>query len=353
MISIVIPSHNNLRHLKNAYTSIKKHAPEAEIVLYDDASTDETWEWITSLNDDKVIKLKSDTRVGHTILYDLGIKASTNDIVGIFHADMIMGPNYVENVIKHLRRGKVVCGTRVEPPLHPAGPEKIIRNFGLDFDDLDIPAFEEFVITIQPIHNGETSKGMFAPWVIYKEDFESIGGHDWGFAPFPFEDSDIFQRWLLAGYDLIQSRDAFVYHLTCRGHKWTGEIGKPDDYFKEAEAKARKYYIKKWGSWIQNDQFQHPILVPVYKKCALIYNYRPSPLDDWFTAINPTNPEEYDVVVEFDMNQFPEQGFNIIAKLNEIVKDTNDTGTFEVANLKIRINSVEDRSKDLIFINNQ
>jgi hypothetical protein len=37
----------------------------------------------------------------------------------------------------------------------------------------------------------------------------------------------------------------------------------------------------------------------------------------------------------------------------EIVKDTNDTGTFEVANLKIRINSVEDRSKDLIFINNQ
>jgi glycosyltransferase involved in cell wall biosynthesis len=272
MISIIIPSHNNLRHLKNAYTSIKKHAPETEIILYDDASTDGTWEWITNLQDEKIIKLKSDERVGHTVLYDLGIKAATNEIVGIFHADMIMGPNYVKNIIKHLRKGKVVCGTRIEPPLHPEGPEKIIQDFGLDFDSLDIEAFEEFVNYNQPIYDGETTKGMFAPWVIYKEDFESIGGHDWGFAPFPFEDSDIFQRWLLAGYELIQSRDAFVYHLTCRGHKWTGEIGKPDDYFMKAEAKARQYYIKKWGSWIKNDYYQHPILIPVYKKKVIIHN---------------------------------------------------------------------------------
>ena len=46
MISIVIPSHNNLKHLKNAYESIKKHAPQAEVILYDDASTDGTWGWM-------------------------------------------------------------------------------------------------------------------------------------------------------------------------------------------------------------------------------------------------------------------------------------------------------------------
>ena len=49
MISIVIPSHNNLRHLKNAYESIKKHAPQAEIILYDDASTDGTWGWMLKI----------------------------------------------------------------------------------------------------------------------------------------------------------------------------------------------------------------------------------------------------------------------------------------------------------------
>ena len=46
MISLIIPSYNNLRHLKNVYASIQKHAPEAEVVLLDDGSTDGTWEWI-------------------------------------------------------------------------------------------------------------------------------------------------------------------------------------------------------------------------------------------------------------------------------------------------------------------
>ena len=52
MISIVIPSHNNLKHLKNAYESIKKHAPQAEIIFYDDASTDGTWGWMLKIAND-------------------------------------------------------------------------------------------------------------------------------------------------------------------------------------------------------------------------------------------------------------------------------------------------------------
>ena len=46
IISFVIPSYNNLRHLKNAYSSVKKHAFNNEIIFLDDGSTDGTWEWI-------------------------------------------------------------------------------------------------------------------------------------------------------------------------------------------------------------------------------------------------------------------------------------------------------------------
>lgn len=354
-ISIIIPSHNNLRHLKNAYTSVKKHAPEAEVILYDDASTDGTWEWLEEIkgSDANLMILKSDSRVGHTVLYDKGIQAATNNIVGIMHADMIMGPNYVENMLKHLKPMTVVCGTRIEPPLHPEGAEKIVRNFGMDFDDLNIPAFEEFALVAQKEYEGKTTRGMFAPWILYKEDFISMGGHDWGFAPFPYEDSDIFQRWLLNGYTLVQVRDAFVYHLTCRGHRWTGEIGKNDDYFYQAELSARKFYIKKWGSWIKNDEFQHPILIPVYRKCAVITNYTPSDLDDWFTDINPQSTEGYDVVVEFDFNQLVSDDTLVITSLNEIVQSTDQIGEFEISNLKITINSTKDRSYELIKANNE
>ena len=49
MISFIIPSYNNLKHLKNVYASIQKHAPQAEVILLDDGSTDDTWEWICEL----------------------------------------------------------------------------------------------------------------------------------------------------------------------------------------------------------------------------------------------------------------------------------------------------------------
>ena len=52
----------------------------------------------------------------------------------------------------------------------------------------------------------ETTEGIFAPWAIYKEDFQKIGGHDDLFAPQSKEDSDIFNRFILAGYEVVQTR---------------------------------------------------------------------------------------------------------------------------------------------------
>ena len=134
-VTLVIPGYNNLRHLKNCYASIKKHASDIKLILLDDGSTDGTFEWISSLSDPNITSIyRSEKRLGHVILYDKGIDLAETEIVGIFHCDMIMGPNYIENVLKHLEKEKVVCATRIEPPLHPPGKEKIIQNFGMDFD---------------------------------------------------------------------------------------------------------------------------------------------------------------------------------------------------------------------------
>ena len=356
MISLIIPSYNNLKHLKNVYTSIKKHAPEAEVVLLDDGSTDGTWEWIQNQD---CVKYRSEERVGHTILYDKGIELTTNKIVGILHADMIIGPNYIQNLIKHLKPLTVVCGTRIEPPLHPEGKEKIIKDFGLDFDTLNIEAFEQFALEKQIEFKDQTTKGMFAPWILYKEDFQAIGGHDPIFAPFPYEDSDIFQRWILNGYELIQSRDAFVYHLTCRGHRWTEQVGKDDEYYKMVSNRASRNYLRKWGSWIKNDEFQYPIISPKYDIGFIIENCNHqilSLLEPWCSTmyvdcdykeyINQEQPNtSYDlseriypydnekqnyILVKFNGNKFNQSSFSLITMLPEIIQQTNDLGSFEL-----------------------
>lgn len=385
MISFIIPSYNNLKHLKNVYASIKKHAPSTEIVLLDDASTDGTWDWICEVakSDDKIIKIRWTTRVGHTILYDVGIRYANNDIVGILHADMILGPNYVENVLKHLKPGVVVCGTRIEPPLHPEGMEKIIKDFGLDFDSLNIKAFEDYCVIAQETFANQTTKGMFAPWVIYKKDFEAIGGHDPLFAPFPYEDSDIFQRWILAGYELIQSRDSFVYHLTCRGHRWNEKVGVNDSYFEVASKVAGRNYLRKWGSWIKNDEYQHPIIPHKYNVAFVVRNCSEDLLgilepwcdriyvDNTFSYIeseqpntkfdltkrvlyiNENNPDlENDIVLEFNGKDFKQSSFNVIQNLSEILTDSGEIGTFELDCFKITINQLTTYEDTLIHTKN-
>jgi len=387
MISFIIPSYNNLKHLKNVYASIQKHAPQAEVILLDDGSNDGTWEWMKEveiLPNNQTRIIRSEERVGHTILYDKGIELATNDIVGILHADMILGPNYIENLIKHLEPGKVVCATRIEPPLHPEGKEKIIRDFGMDFDTLDIEAFEQYVLEAQSEFKNQTTKGMFAPWILYKSDFQIIGGHDPLFAPFPYEDSDIFQRWILAGYELIQSRDAFVYHLTCRGHRWTEQVGKDDDYFKQVSERAGKNYLRKWGSWIKNDEFQHPIILPKYNISYVIKNCPGQvlgALEPWcdriyienqeivdiyinreqentsfdltkrvFTLTNNKPEWENDIVIEFDANQLNQQNFHLLNQMPSIIKDSGEIGEFAIDIFKVTINHIEEYQNNLIKI---
>lgn len=383
-VTLVIPSSNNLRHLKNAYTSIKTHAQHCKIVMLDDGSTDGTTEWLAGISDDNITAIyRSDKRVGHTILYDKGIELAQTEVVGIMHADMILGPYYLENLLKHLQKETVVCATRVEPPLHPAGKEKIIRDFGTDFDNLNLNAFEAYVLEAQHEYKDLTTNGMFAPWIIYKEDFVAMGGHDALFAPFPYEDSDIFQRWILHGYELIQSRDSFAYHLTCRGHRWTEEIGKDDDYFKNASAKAARNYIRKWGSWIENDEYQMPILKPRYDIGIVVENCDANlllSLEPWFNNIyvdqtliadyikheqpktdlilearvrNIEEPKQNDILIYFDAKENVD--LNIVPNIQVIIRESVDAvGTYEYNGLKIDVLQMVDHTDKMMgtFIKN-
>ena len=253
----------------------------------------------------------------------------------------------------------------------------------MDFDDLNIEAFEEYAIKAQEEFKDQTSDGMFAPWIIYKEDFVAMGGHDKLFAPFPYEDSDIFQRWILYGYELIQSRDSFVYHLTCRGHRFVEEIGKDDDYFKNASAKAARNYLRKWGSWIENDEYQRPILKPRYDIGVVIENCTPELLnwiEPWFNntyvdqslideyikheqpktdlileaRVRPIEePKQNDIIIYFDAKDNAD--LNIVANIQVIIRESVDqVGTYEYEGFKIDVASLTDHTDKMMgtFVKN-
>ena len=203
------------------------------------------------------------------------MRVASTDIVSILHSDMIIGPGYFENMLKHLEKGKVVCATRIEPPIHPAGKEKIVRDFGDEADNFKWDAFEKFVIQEKADSVNLTTRGIFAPWMLYKDDHLSIGGHDQRFAPYGYEDSDIFNRWINAGYEMVQARDALCYHMTCRGHRWNKGVGIENPDYRYTMDKNAREFLRKWGDWIQNDEYQYPIINPKYNKGIVLYRGKP------------------------------------------------------------------------------
>ena len=64
------------------------------------------------------------------------------------------------------------------------------KDFGIEPEEFDEKGLLEF---LEEDKYGEEklTEGIFAPWAIYKDDFQSIGGHDPLYAPQSKEDSDI------------------------------------------------------------------------------------------------------------------------------------------------------------------
>ena len=109
---------------------------------------------------------------------------------------------------------------------------------------------------------------------MYKEDFLAIGGHDELFAPQSREDSDLFNRFHLAGYKFIQTWRGLVYHFTSRGSRFNpmsgGDIGQNSPEWTEQNRKSERNFIRKWGTMVQHDQMMKPVVSHKYDKYAPI-----------------------------------------------------------------------------------
>ena len=388
-ITFVIPSRNNLEFLQLAYKSIRNLKTKHEILVLNDASTDGTQEWINSLGDDDLITHHNPgpERIGIVGMFDKGIEMARTDIIMAFHADMVAAPNLDKHILKHLKRGTVVSATRVEPPLHPDGPEKMLMNFGIEIDDFNMDKFNSWVLNeYKPKHNKLVTEGIFAPWCMYKEDFLAVGGHDEVFAPQSKEDSDLFNRFVLNGYKVLQTWEGLVYHFTSRGSRFNkhagGAAGQNSNEWIQTTTKNGREFIRKWGHFIKHDSLMKPIIPPKYdigfivKNCndQLLEALEPwcnniyvdegnvhSMIDNYITleSLNTgfdlherirlfDDEKNNEILVTIDGSKFTQQDFQIVQQLPEIFKDSGEIGSFELGNLRIDIIQINTYEKELI-----
>jgi len=243
---------NLLLHSLKDNTNISQH----EILVFIDSDNQDTY---ASLLDLKNLfpNLKTCYNpnlhpIGGQRNISLMFHQAKNNIVCYLQSDMVIGKDFDKHILKNIDQQTVLSCTRIEPPLHPESPEKIVKDFGITPETFQYDNFNKFVSELQK-ENRPNIVSYFAPFAIYKNTwFDKLGGFDTQFRC-SREDSDLIIRIGLAGLNMIQCWNACVYHFTCvssRGKDWF-KSDKETKYKNElqslADQQELKRFIRKWG----------------------------------------------------------------------------------------------------------
>lgn len=388
-ITFCIPSKTNLRYLKTCIPSIRNNAyrNDHDIIIFVDSDEDGTVEWLEQVKDEYNLTYYINPKLGKELYgigraYDYCIEKSTTDIFMIFHADMMLGKDADLKAFNHLKEKTVVCATRIEPPLHPNNGEKILLDFGIWPEEFKENDFNKYVEEHK--ESDKITEGIFAPWMMYKQEFMDMGGHD----PIMHscrEDSDVFNRMSLAGFKFIQPWNSLVYHLTGRG---AGSFDGDEERHKKWQADMNKStleFIRKWGQNVNHTSLMKPIVSPKYNigiilkngnetlvkilepwadtlyvdegnVPTLIKNYinseQPNTAFDLFDRLKPyDNEKNSEILVEVDGTSFDQQDFKILTQLPDIIKDSGSIGRFKLGNIIVEIIQMNEYQDKLIKIN--
>ena len=309
MISLIIPTNKtNSEYTSYIVKNIRK--------IYPDESQVE-------------IIVSEDDTVTMGINYNNAVAKANGDKIILLHNDMVIKPGFVEQMDKDIVKGRITAYTRVEPPIFPDEfPGKKVVDCGVDLNSfnyqkfLDIKIEHDLLDPIGPFGGAQMFFGCM------KEDYLGIDGYT--FQLF-CEDDDLHLRHKLAGYEQKISC-AHVYHFVSK----TSRTGN----YQSIEKESNINFIKKWG-------FRQSIYNVVYKKKFILINSNPQ-LEE---ILNPWFNKGEDIIVEIDGGNFNQQDLQYIQQLNDIVKENNELGTFELGNLKITINSLKEHQHDLVTIN--
>ena len=387
-ITFCIPSKNNLRYLKTCLPSIRKNAyrQDHDIIVFVDSDNDGTVEWLKENHTKYNVTYYVNPDLGKSLFgigkaYDYCIEKSQTEICMIFHADMMLGKHADLEAFNLLEKGVVVCATRIEPPLHPNAGEKVLQDFGLWPEEFKESEFDSCVEELKILYKDKITMGIFAPWMIYRQDLLDIQGHD----PILLsarEDSDIFNRMKLNGYELKQSWRSYVYHLTGRGGQFqhgeiTNDEQKKSDEWRKLMENSTKEFIRKWGTTVKHDDLMDPIISPKFDIAYIVHNCTNDLLkslelfcDNIFTNLNYdeyiqeeqkntkfnlkkrlkslTDEVQNDVVIEFDATKLNSQNFNILQLMPEILKDSGSQGIFEIDIFIVKIKQLVSYESELI-----
>ena len=209
-ISIIIPVHNKFQYTLNCLKSISDNSNENyEVVVVDDASTDETENQLKNIANLSVIRNKDN--LGFIESCNKGVESSRGEYILFLNNDTVVTKNWLPPLLDLIKRSDVgAVGSKLVYPdgkLQEAG--NIIWNdaSGWNYGRGDNPEMPEYNF----VRDVDYCSG--AALIVKKDIFKRVKGFGTQFKPAYYEDTDLCFMIRDMGYRVLYQPQSVVIHF--------------------------------------------------------------------------------------------------------------------------------------------
>ena len=277
-ISVVIPSYNSMKTLKNTLESLKKQTfKDFEVLIVDDCSRDESFALAKRYTGSNTKILRNKENKGPAVSRNVGIKNARGGIIALTDSDCILSKDWLENMHKRFKdkninviMGKVniekstFLGDSISSLGYPAG-----GSVGFDrMWRVDKNGWTERASSC----NMGVRKEIFLKYGLFDESFPFAGGED---AEFPYRLTENKVK-------IKYCPEVVIWHVPRKDLKsfikWHFLRGKTNYYCKQ---KMRGVYtefvsLKIWSSInIIKDRYKDPKIILIIPLLILTFILQP------------------------------------------------------------------------------
>jgi glycosyltransferase involved in cell wall biosynthesis len=276
VVSVVIPTYNRAEALSRAIDSVLAQTfGDFEIIVVDDASTDETPAVVELYDDDRIDYRRLDRNHGANVARNKGIEVAEGDLLSFLDSDDELHPEHLERVVDRF----------LESPDRCAG---VYTSFERVNDGLiDVSIASDGEITATDVRK-ENIIGTLSCTTFESEVFEEIGNFD---EELPAsQDLDFYIR-VLKSRSMIGIKDILVTK-----HQLEYSIGKDIERKKEGFKQMRKKHGDALSTAYKSKQYRVEGQLYAeegelnhardrFQKALLLYPKNPLPYYFYFTSL--------------------------------------------------------------------
>jgi GT2 family glycosyltransferase len=261
-VSLIIPTRDRLSLLRSCVDGLLHRTAydNLEVIIVDNDSCEiETIEYLTSLRQEFAVRvLRIQGEFNYSALNNLAVCEAKGDLIGFINNDIeVIHPDWLQEMVTQVEQSGVgAVGAKLYYPDDTIQHAGVILGLGgvAGHSHLRLPRSDVgYFGRLQLVHDVSCVTG--ACLLMHKRIFLEIGGFDETELKIAFNDVDLCLRLKRAGYRIIWTPYAELYHLESASRGYDFDPVRVERITHEANV-----MMERWGTALEEDPFYNPNL---------------------------------------------------------------------------------------------